>query len=128
MMSELNLALAEKLQRKAWRWQDRLQLQIATWYATLVVLNVCIAHAWTFSEVGAFEIAARGSGLMTASDVFSVGASLLASHAILLLGTVLHQTPHAGPPYALLVVLLRIVSFLFLVAELLRTVQMLRDT
>ena len=110
--------------RRGWCWHDRLQLQLATWYATLVVLNIGLMKAWDHSKLGNETIKVYGIGLQIITDVFSEGASLIASHAILLLGTIVHMTPQVHP-FVLLVRLLRLTCLLFVIAEVLKSAELL---
>ena len=93
---------------------------------TVVVLNIGIIGAHNASGVGASSVAARGPTLVSAGDVTSSIASLVASHSILLLTTILHQTPTLRP-YDFLAWMLRIIAMLFALSEALKSIQLLID-
>ena len=92
----------------------------------VVVLNIGVIGAHSSSGIGADVVAMRGPRLVKAGDVTSSVASLVASHSILLLTTILHQAPTLSP-YDFLAVMLRIIASLFAVSEALKSIQLLID-
>ena len=111
-------------------WLDRFDMFSTTTYATFAVLNVGLVIAWhgtleghlngmSASDVGARELVVVGS-----NELAHMAASIVASHSLLLLETVLHSTPTIHP-FDWLEHLLRVIAALFCVAEGLTSAELL---
>jgi len=123
-LSEMNRAFASSTVT-VWDTGQQLAFMLYFTYATLAVLNIALAVHWN----GRLATADATSGiqrLMEAGDVVSSCISFVASHSLLLLGTVVHATPSLHP-FDYLLQLMRGVSALLCINEMITFIKLVLE-
>jgi len=124
-MSEMNSVLS-KGARPIDGW-DQAVLMATTLLATGTVLNLGLVFAYNEVHVHDWEKFTHSPIVQVFSDVHDTLSSFIpcvTAHAILLLKTVLHASPNISP-YDYLIGVMTLVTFLFLVHEILTSIELL---